>query len=187
MHACMHAGKVCNKHAKGQADIGGVSSAAGACAQPEQRTASAWMPAALVSRPVKAILRQKTHGKQGGREPASGPPVAARVARATLSWWQQQQQRLRLCGCNKGVVYVSAAAGEREGCTGHIASPLLSPVVPAVPGGCSAITRRFAMTVKGVRFVTQMPTGSSRPQRHAHWAPACGFSSLRRRQPGGAM
>jgi alpha-D-ribose 1-methylphosphonate 5-triphosphate synthase subunit PhnG len=103
MHACMHAGKVCNKHAKGQADIGGVSSAAGACAQPEQRTASAWMPAALVSRPVKAILRQKTHGKQGGREPASGPPVAARVARATLSWCQQQQQRLRLCGCNEGV------------------------------------------------------------------------------------
>jgi hypothetical protein len=93
---------------QGQANIGEFNLAAtgihaGACAQPERRTAPAWMPAALVSRPVKAILRQETHDKQGGREPASGPLVAARVARATLSWCQQQQQRLRLCGCNEGV------------------------------------------------------------------------------------
>jgi hypothetical protein len=41
--------------------------------------------------------------------------------------------------------------------------------------------------LKGYETVTHMPTGPSRPQRHAHWAHACGFSSLRRRQPGGAM
>jgi hypothetical protein len=57
-------------------------------------------------------------------------------------------------------------------------SPLLSPVVPAVPGGDSAVTRRFAMGFRTHETVTHMQTGPSRPQRHAHWAHACGFSSL---------
>jgi hypothetical protein len=82
---------------------------AAACVQPEQRTASAWVPAALVSRPEKAILRQETHKKRG--DPVSGPLMAAGVTRATHSWWQQQQQRLRLCGCNDGVGLCACCCG----------------------------------------------------------------------------
>jgi hypothetical protein len=82
--------------------------------QPEQRTASAWMPAALVSRPEKAILRQETHKNKGG-SPRLGPrwPRASPGPRSLGG-----NSSSSGCGgvaATTGWVYVPAAAGEREG------------------------------------------------------------------------
>jgi hypothetical protein len=56
----------------------------------------------------------KRHIKTRGGGTVSGPLVAAGVARATLSWWQQQQQRLRLSGCNDGVGLCACCCGKER-------------------------------------------------------------------------
>jgi hypothetical protein len=102
------------------------------------------------------------------------------------------KDRARLLRTTAGYRLLLAPPHDGNGCgirhsNWTMVAPLLSPVVPAVPRGDSAVTRRVAMGFKTHDTVTHMPTGPSRPQRHAHWAPACGFPSLRTRQPGGAM